>query len=485
MSIAHLEPQPLWQHFQALCDRPRPSKHEQLVVDYLRDFAAQYGLTFLQDEIGNVVLKKAAAAGMEHARTIAMQCHIDMVPQKRNDVAHDFFKDPIRPVVDGDIVRAEGTTLGADNGIGVAAMLAVMQSSDIAHGPLEALFTVDEEAGMSGAKGLDSQILDAEILFNLDSEDEGELYVGCAGGVDVTIDCPVTTLPTYGDVSSLELHLSGLRGGHSGIDIHLGRGNANIMLSALLLELRARYDIGVAHFHGGTLRNAIPRDARATIVVHSRLVDTVQRYAESFLEMQKVAFAETEQSLALAVSPCLLAPRCYEPSQLDDLLKSILATPNGVLERHPEHRDIIQTSSNLAIVKSVDGGIQVQCLVRSADNPAKYRAGRDIAAVYDDLSPAVVVDGAYSGWRPNMDSPVLATMKALYARDNGSEPEVKVIHAGLECGILGGIYPHLDMISFGPTIRCAHSPDEYVDIASVARFWDYLCTALHEVAANA
>lgn len=485
MSIVHLAPQPLWRHFQALCDRPRPSKHEQLVIDYLRDFAVQHSLTFLQDEVGNVVIKKAASPGMEKARTIAMQCHIDMVPQKRNDIAHDFFNDPIKPVVDGDIVRAQGTTLGADNGIGVAAMLAIMESTDIAHGPLEALFTVDEEAGMSGAKGLNSQILEAEILFNLDSEDEGELYVGCAGGVDVTLTCPVSTLPSYGDVHGLTLHFSGLRGGHSGIDIHLGRANANLLLADVLLELRARFDIHIVELNGGTLRNAIPRDARATIIVPARHVAAVKAHCQQFLANKQRVFESTEPTMALAIETCTVAQRYYDSGQIDTLLRAVLASPNGVLERHPEHAEIIQTSSNLAIIKSVDGGVQVQCLVRSAENAAKYRAGRNIAACYDDLSPAVVVDGAYSGWRPNMDSPVLAKMADLYARDFGAKPEVKVIHAGLECGILGGIYPHLDMISFGPTIRCAHSPDEYVDIASVARFWDYLCTSLTEVAKSA
>lgn len=482
MSLAQLAPQPLWNHFQALCDRPRPSKHEELVIDYLRDFAARHGLAFLQDEVGNVVLKKPASAGMEKARAIAMQCHIDMVPQKRNDIDHDFFKDPIRPVVDGNIVRATGTTLGADNGIGVAAMLAVMESQDLSHGPLEALFTIDEEAGMSGAKGLDSQILDANILFNLDSEDEGELYVGCAGGVDVTLDCPMTTLPTYGELRAFKLHVSGLRGGHSGIDIHLGRGNANLMLAELLLRLRAQFDISVVDIQGGTLRNAIPRDARASILVPARHAEAVAQCISAFGEEQETRFADTESALNLSVEEVDVAERYYDPSQIDSLLRALLATPNGVLERHPEHAEIIQTSSNLAIVKSLPGMIQVQCLVRSAENAAKYRAGRDIAAVYDELSPAVRVDGAYSGWRPNMDSPVLAQMAELYARDVGIKPEIKVIHAGLECGILGGIYPHLDMISFGPTIRCAHSPDEYVEIDSVARFWDFLCKALTEVA---
>jgi dipeptidase D len=485
MSIAHLAPQPLWKHFQALCDRPRPSKHEQLVIDYLREFAEDHHLTFLQDEVGNVVIKKAASPGMEKARTIAMQCHIDMVPQKRNDISHDFYKDPIRPVVDGNIVRAQGTTLGADNGIGVAAMLAIMESSDIAHGPLEALFTIDEEAGMSGAKGLNGQILEAEILFNLDSEDEGELYVGCAGGVDVTVNCPITTLPSYGEVVGMMLHFSGLRGGHSGIDIHLGRANANLLMAELLLALRARFDVSVMDFQGGTLRNAIPRDAKAIIAAPTRHADAIQAYCEAFLKDKRDAFVATEPSMALVVASCQVGQRYYDGAQIDTLLRAILATPNGVLERHAQHADIIQTSSNLAIVKSVDGAIQVQCLVRSAENTAKYRAGRDIAACYDELSPSVDVDGAYSGWRPNMDSPVLAKMAALYARDFGSQPEVKVIHAGLECGILGGIYPHLDMISFGPTIRCAHSPDEYVEIASVARFWDYLCTSLTEVAKSA
>lgn len=485
MSLANLAPQPLWQHFQALCDRPRPSKHEQLVIVYLQEFATAHGLTFLQDEAGNVVIKKPATAGLEMAKTLAMQCHIDMVPQKRNDIAHDFTKDPIIPVVDGNHVRAQGTTLGADNGVGVAAMLAVLESNDIEHGPIEALFTVDEEAGMSGAKGLDSQILAADILFNLDSEDEGELYVGCAGGVDVTIDCPINTLPSYGEVVGLEIHISGLRGGHSGIDIHLGRANANILLAELLLELRAKFDISLADIKGGTLRNAIPRDARATLLVTARLVEQVESFATEFLARKQQQFVATEPNMALSATLTEVTPRYYDNGLVDTMLQAILNTPNGVLERHPNHDDIIQTSSNLAIVTSTSDGIQVQCLIRSAENAAKYRAGREIAAIYDTLSPSVVVDGAYSGWQPNMDSPVLATMKSLYQRDYGNPPAVKVIHAGLECGILGGIYPHLDMISFGPTIRCAHSPDEYVEIDSVARFWDYLCKAITEVSKNA
>jgi dipeptidase D len=319
-------------------------------------------------------------------------------------------------------------------------------------------------------------------MFNLDSEDEGELYVGCAGGVDVTISCPVPSLPCYGEMTAIELHVSGLRGGHSGIDIHLGRANANILLARLLLDLRARYDVYITDIVGGTLRNAIPRDARAKVVLSPQRLQAVQQYVADYLDQQQVAFEGIESGLAITCNTVDVGEKYFDPAPCDALLEAILATPNGVLERHPNHHEIIQTSSNLAIVKCSSTGIEVQCLVRSAENTAKYRAGRDIAAVYDGLSPSVEVDGAYSGWSPNMDSPVLATMSALYERDFGVTPEVKVIHAGLECGILGGIYPHMDMISFGPTIRCAHSPDEYVEIESVARFWQYLCTSLSEVA---
>jgi len=481
--ISELSPSPLWRHFQALCDRPRPSKHEGLVIDYLREFASTHGVQFVQDAVGNVILKKAATAGMENCPIIAMQCHIDMVPQKRNDVQHDFYKDPIKPVIEGGWVRASGTTLGADNGIGVAAMLAVFESNDIEHGPLEALFTVDEEAGMSGAKALDSNLMSASILFNLDSEDEGELYVGCAGGVDLTIDCPLSQTSFDASYQVMELHISNLLGGHSGIDIHLGRGNANLLLSDLLSRLRTTLDIAIVSLSGGTLRNAIPRDAKAIVAFPKRLEAEFQQCLESYSQVLHDRYGSIDPSISItATGYSVDSHRCYSYQQIDAFLDAVLDAPNGVLARNSDHIEIVETSTNLAILKPLETGIQVQCLLRSADNVEKYKASRQIIACFDSLSPVVLVDGAYSGWKPNLASPVLAKMRAIYLENFGADPEVKIIHAGLECGILGGIYPQWDMISFGPTIRSAHSPDECVDIASVDRFWQYLCLALTAVA---
>lgn len=481
--ISELSPVPVWRHFQALCDRPRPSKHEDLVVQYLREFAEKQNVVFLQDNVGNVILKKAASSGMENCPVIAMQCHIDMVPQKRNDIEHDFFKDPIKPVIDGEWVRATGTTLGADNGIGVAAMLAVFESNDISHGPLEALFTVDEEAGMSGAKALDPNLMDAKILFNLDSEDEGELYVGCAGGVDLTIDCGLSKYQVDANFVAVELHVNSLLGGHSGIDIHLGRGNANLLLCDLLARLRTTLDISIISISGGTLRNAIPRDAKAIVALPESLRNEFNQCVESYEQVLHDRYSAIDPNIAIASRDVVCnEAHCYIGKQIDSLLDAILAAPNGVLGRDKQHFDIVECSSNLAIIKPINGGLQIQCLLRSADNTTKYQAARQIMACFDALNPQITVDGAYSGWKPDLSSPVLAKMREIYQENFGSDPAVKVIHAGLECGILGGIYPHWDMISFGPTIKSAHSPDECVEIASVKRFWDYLCMALSEVA---
>lgn len=483
MSLSELSPSPLWGHFQALCDRPRPSKHEGLVVEYLKHVAQRNGLVFLQDAVGNVVIKKAASAGFEQSPCIAMQCHIDMVPQKRNDIEHDFYNDPIKPVIDSGWVKATGTTLGADNGIGVAAMLAVLESSDIEHGPLEALFTIDEEAGMSGAKSLDPQIMDAEILFNLDSEDEGELYVGCAGGVDLTINCPVSKVAATQEYLVYEIHVSQLLGGHSGIDIHLGRANANLLLCDFLIRLRTTLDIQVASISGGTLRNAIPRDARATILLASSVVNELNQCMESYNQILHDRYGRIEPNISLtATSSQNVVAQVFDNNTFDCFLDAVIAAPNGVLARNSEQSDIVEVSSNLAIINTKANSIEVQCLLRSADNKDKYHASRQIMAHFDGLNPLVRVDGAYSGWKVNLASPVLAKMSDIYKQHFGQTPDVKVIHAGLECGILGGIYPSWDMISFGPTIKGAHSPDERVEIASVERFWRYLCIALKEVA---
>ena len=478
--LSELSPQPLWQHFQSLCDIPRPSKHEQLAADYVKQFGEKLGLETQVDEVGNVIIRKPATAGMENRRGVIFQSHLDMVPQKNADTNHDFTKDPIRAYVDGDWVTAEGTTLGADNGMGVAAAMAVLESTNIPHGPVEALFTIDEESGMTGAHGLKPGLLQGQILLNMDSEEEGELCVGCAGGVDVSVKADYAEEAVPAKHQGLRISLKGLKGGHSGVDIKLQRGNANKLMVRLLKAMSA-IDVRINSFSGGTLRNAIPREAFADIAVADDQAVTAERMIAEHLELFRSELAEVEPDLTINVETVDVAGKVMALVDQQKLLDTLHVSPNGVQRMSLSVEGVVETSNNLAIVTIKDGSFSAENMVRSLVDSAREDHAEAIVSVYRLAGAEVIKDGAYPGWKPNTDSDILKVMSELHQEMFGKAAEIKVIHAGLECGLLGSVYPEWDMISFGPTIQFPHSPDEKVSIPAVANFWSYLLETLKRI----
>lgn len=479
--IRKLAPQLLWKHFYSLTQIPRPSGKIEPVGSFIADFGKSLGLETIRDEAGNVLVRKPATPGMENRKPVVLQAHMDMVPQKNSGIAHDFENDPIDAYIDGEWVTARDTTLGADNGIGLAAAMAVLESTDIAHPPVEMFITVDEETGMHGAFGLKPNFLQAEILINMDSEDEGELYVGCAGGIDANVSFTYSGVAVpEGDVA-LKITLKGLKGGHSGVDIHLQRANANKLMFRFLKEAVADYEARLATIDGGSLRNAIPREAFAVITVPEEgvqdILDLIDDYAALFTE----EYAGVEDGISFtAVKTDLPASLLPEEVQ-DDLINGITACPNGVFRVLPELPSVVETSNNLAIVKSNGSSVECKCLIRSSVESRKDELASMVASVFSLAGAKVEFSGAYPGWKPNLQSPILKEMTKVYEDNFGKTPKVMIIHAGLECGILGMNYPKMDMISFGPTIRYPHSPDEKVNIATVEKFWDYLVKTLANI----
>jgi len=480
-ALKDLQPQLLWKHFAALCARPHPSKKEEKVVEYVKEFAAAQGLDCTVDAIGNVIVRKPATPGMEGRPGVVLQGHLDMVPQKNSDVQHDFEKDPIQVYVDGDWVRAKGTTLGADNGIGVAAALAALESKDIAHGPLEALFTIEEETGMTGARELKAGLLKGSIFINLDSADEGELYIGCAGGINAESVLSYISEPTENNVSAFELCLTGLKGGHSGLDINLGRGNANKLMNRFLWNAARTCGLRLSSIDGGNMRNAIPREAFAVVTVPSGKADEFQKAVAEYLAVISAEFAGVESGMNFTAKSveCPATVMC-KVSQ-DKLLNLVYAIPNGAIRMIAEKPEVVETSTNLAIVKSNGKEVEVMCMLRSSVDSAKEDLANAVTATCALAGATTTLNGSYAGWKPNFDSAILKTMKDVYQKLYGKPVLVKVIHAGLECGIFGANYPDMDYISFGPDIQHAHSPDEKVGISSVANFWDYLVETLKSV----
>lgn len=483
-AIEQLQPVAVWQNFKALTQIPRPSGKRDLITKYLVDFGKNLGLESFEDEAGNVIIRKPAAPGLENLKGVVLQAHMDMVPQKNAAVAHDFEKDPIDAFVDGEWVRANQTTLGADNGIGVASALAVLQSKDLTHGPVEVLITADEETGMFGAVGLKNGTLKGEILLNLDSEDEGELYVGCAGGINAHISFAYKEEPVYhGDVA-YKINLTGLKGGHSGLDINLGRANANKLLFRLLKYLVSSFEARLASVEGGNLRNAIPREAFAVVTVPEEGQDDLLEAISEMETIFKAEYASVDPDLKITAEEVDLPEGMLPEFVQDDLINGVTACPNGVLRFVPEMPEVVETSTNLAIVKSDGSHVELACLVRSSVESMKEELCSMIESVFSLAGAKVEFSGGYPGWQPHFDSPILKVMSQVYADKFGNTPEIKVIHAGLECGIIGSAVPGLDMISFGPTIRHPHSPDEKVNIATVAKFWDYLTAVLKAIPAK-
>ncbi|MBN2669944.1 MAG: aminoacyl-histidine dipeptidase [Bacteroidales bacterium] len=472
--IRNLEPKAVWENFYQLTQIPRPSKKEEQIIAYMKKFGEELGLKTIVDKVGNVIIKKPATPGMENRKGIVLQGHLDMVPQANSDTKHDFAKDPIDAYVDGEWVTARGTTLGADNGMGVAATMAVLQSTNIPHGPIEALFTIDEETGMTGAFGLEAGVLDGDILMNLDSEDEGELYIGCAGGIDANISLKYNTEAYPANYTTFKLMVKGLKGGHSGMDIILGRGNSNKILFRVIKEASKLFGLKLVSVDGGSLRNAIPRESFAQVALPN---DKASAFVEFLAEKQVVLGSEikaVDPELEISAKQIDNAIEVFTSESQSALTNLIYALPNGVMRMSNEMEGLTETSTNMAIVKSKNGVTKISCLLRSSVDSAKEDLCVMMESACELADAEAVFEGAYPGWKPNPVSAILATMKKGYETQFGKIPDIKAIHAGLECGLLGGIYPNWDMISFGPTIRFPHSPDEKVNIATVGKFWDFL-----------
>ncbi|WP_426417735.1 aminoacyl-histidine dipeptidase [Aestuariirhabdus sp. LZHN29] len=477
-ALGDLKPRPLWNYFAQLCKVPRISQQEEAVRQLLVDFAAALGLGYQIDSAGNLIVRKPATAGYEGRCGVILQSHLDMVPQKNSGINHDFDVDPIRPLIDNGWVRADGTTLGADNGIGVAAMMAVLAADDLHHGPIEALFTVDEERGMSGAEGLEAGVLQGDILFNLDSEDEGELFVGCAGCVDIVATASYSPESQVEHGKSYEIFVSGLKGGHSGCDIHLGRGNANKIMNRLLKRATEELGLAISTITGGSLRNAIPRESIARVVVpvaHAerlrQMVDEVARVVAAELEM-------VDSGVKIEISDTAPVEEVMPSAVQAHWLAALACCPHGVQRMSDTLSGVVETSNNLATLNIGGGVIEVGCMARSAVDSAIDELADAVCSCFSLVNADTRLEAPSPGWRPNMQSPILEVLSTTYKRLFGEKPAIKVIHAGLECGLLGGTYPHWDMISFGPTIRFPHSPDERVDIKTVGRFWQLLTSAL-------
>jgi dipeptidase D len=479
--IQNLQPKALWKNFYSLTQIPRPSGKEQASIEFVKKFAQDLKLETIVDKVGNVIVRKPATPGMENRKGIVFQGHLDMVPQKNSDKKHDFEKDPIDAYIDGEWVKANGTTLGADNGIGVAAALAILESKDLVHGPVEALFTIDEETGMTGAFGLEPGILKGDILMNLDSEDEGELYVGCAGGLDANMTFPFKATPVPAGMVAYKISITGLKGGHSGLDIILGRGNSIKLLFRFMYHAEKNFGLRLASVDGGSLRNAIPREAFAIVVVPAAKASDFEKAAAKYLSIYKSEFSMTEPTLSFVNEKVSMPSSLIDEKTQFNIIRAAFGCPNGVVRMSDSVPGLVETSNNLARVYSDDKNIYAQCLLRSSVDSAKDALADKVASVFEIAGANVQFSGGYPGWKPNPSSPILTVMKDVYNKKFGKTPEVKAIHAGLECGLLGGVYPNWDMISFGPTIRFPHSPDEKVNIETVNKFWDFLVEVLKEV----
>lgn len=490
MNISELNPQLVWKNFHALTQIPRPSKHEEKVSEFLYNYGKSLGLETLRDEVGNIIIRKPATPGYEDRLGVIFQGHMDMVPQKNSDVDHDFLTDPIKTRIDGEWVKATGTTLGADNGIGVALAMAVLESKDLKHGPVELLVTVDEETGMTGADFLKSGILKGDLLVNCDSETEGELCVGCAGGLDTYATASYTKKKPAKDFLCYSLIVKGLRGGHSGMDIKLYRANSNILSARILLPLLTKADVRLLDMEGGTLRNAIPRETESTVYIPASKLAKVKKMVKQAAAEIKAEFAIADPDIEVIFTPyeCPEGHKCsasecmyVEEEAAIRFMRAILACPNGVERMSDSLPGLTETSNNLAQVKIEGGKFTATTLMRSSLDCAKMALSRRIESAFALAGCKVKFEGGYSGWSPNMDSIILKVMRETYLKLYGKEAEIVATHGGLECGILGSKYPNWDMVSCGPTIMYPHSPDEKLFIPSVERTWNFLKAVLEDI----
>lgn len=477
--LSQLEPKQIWKNFSKLNAIPRGSKKEDRVVAFIVEFGKSLGLETRVDAVKNVLIKKPATPKMMNCKTVVLQSHLDMVHQKNNATVFDFDKQGIDMFVDGDWVKARGTTLGADNGLGVAAIMSILESKELEHPAIEALFTIDEETGMSGAKGLQAGFLSGNILLNLDTEEDDEIDIGCAGGLDVTASKSYAEKDVPKDAMAYQITLKGLRGGHSGMDIHRGFGNANKMMNEILLQ--GKNLISVASIHGGSLRNAIPRESVAVIVFDKKHEAQIKKIFDEFSKSIKTKFKNIEPGMDLHFEPVKNPAKAMETAAQKQLLEAIENAHNGVYKMSEDMQDLVEASNNIAKVNVQDGSILIECLTRSSVEKTKAEVAEQLKTTFDGKGFKTVFSGDYPGWKPNPESPILAVLTELYTTVFNSKPKVVACHAGLECGILGTNYPGMDMISFGPTIHGAHSPDEKANIASAQKFWKFLLAILQHI----
>jgi len=481
--VSDLEPKALWAHFDRILEIPRGSKEEEKIRAHVVSLAENAGLEYQVDPTGNVVVRKPGSPGHEDAPTTILQAHLDMVNEKNSDVDHDFSTDPIRPVMDGEYLTAEGTTLGSDNGIGVAAMLAIMDAEDLEHGPLEFLFTIDEETGLTGAGGLEPDMLQGRRLLNLDSEEEGSVTVGCAGGADTELTLPLDSIPAPKNCSTFRVRLHGLKGGHSGIDIHLQKGNAVQLLARMIHSISHGTPGFLASFQGGNKHNAIPREAWATVVIpDDQSGDFLLTMGKQF-EVLKEEYRAVEPGMEFTIEEAPTPDEVWTTFTAWDVLHLLVALPHGVIAMSHDIEGLVETSTNLAVAKSQGDKLTILMSSRSSVASSLNWIRQKIRAIAAQASAEVSEHDGYPGWKPNLDSQILKVVKEVHARVLGKEPEVEAVHAGLECGIIGEMIPGMDMISFGPQIENPHSPDERVKVDSVARFYDLLTAILVELAA--
>lgn len=479
--IRALEPAGIWNKFADLNAVPRPSKKEERVIAFMKAFGESLGLETQTDKVGNVLIRKPATEGMQDRQTVVMQSHLDMVHQKNSDTEFDFDAQGIEMYIDQDWVRARGTTLGADNGLGVATIMAILEAKDIIHPAIEALFTIDEETGMTGAMGLEAGWLKGDILLNLDTEEDDEIGVGCAGGIDVTATRSYKEEAVAKDKIGYLISVSGLNGGHSGMDIHKGLGNANKIINRILFDGYENFGLQVHQLNGGSLRNAIPRESTAVVVVDKVQKDSFEFEFAALAATIKKEFDSLESDLAITITQTDLPETVMDLGVQEGVIKAIYAAHNGVYTMSPSIPELVETSNNIAKITIAGGEVIIECLTRSSVESSKQDLINKLRATFELIGCEVVTDGDYPGWAPNMNSPVLKVLDRVYEELNGEKAHVAACHAGLECGILGQNYPELDMISFGPTILGAHSPDERASISSVKKYWKFVKEILKEI----
>lgn len=482
--ILKLQPSIVWQYFKEVLEIPRPSKKEEKIVAYLLKFGKEHNLETIQDEIGNVLIRKPASPGMENKKWVVLQSHIDMVCEKNSDKVHDFDNDPIESVIDGDWVTANNTTLGADDGIGVAAQLAILASDNIEHGPIECLFTIDEETGLTGAFGLKSGFLKSNILLNLDSEDEGQLFIGCAGGQDTQAWLPFDYEESPEGHKAFKIMVSGLKGGHSGDEIDKGHANANKILNRFLWCKKDDFKMKLNNFDGGNLRNAIAREAFAIVLVPEEKENELSEAIGNFKAMSRAEFSITEPDMEFTITPVYLPETVIDDESFSELVNAIYGCPHGVIAMSQTIKDFVETSTNLASVKFLEDEILVTTSQRSSVESEKQDITNMVTSVFKLAGARAETSDGYPGWTPNPKSEIMNITVSSYEKLFSTKPEVLAIHAGLECGLIGDTYPEMDMISFGPTIKRAHSPEEKIEIETVVKFWDLTLDILKNIPNN-